>query len=58
MWLSWLCNQNYQTSRDSFCSNCASGIENAVKTALRDSGKFIPWNVVTIATDGSILERV
>ena len=37
---------------------CCGGIENAVKTALRDSGKFIPWNVVTIATDGSIIERV
>lgn len=37
---------------------CCGGIENAVKTALQDSGKFIPWNVVTIATDGSILENV
>lgn len=37
---------------------CCGGIENAVKTALHDSGKFIPWNVVTIATDGRILERV
>ena len=37
---------------------CCGGIENAVKTALQDSGKFIPWNVVTIATDGSIIERV
>ena len=37
---------------------CCGGIENAVKTALHHSGKFIPWNVVTIATDGSIIERV
>ena len=37
---------------------CCRGIENAVKTALCNSGKMIPWNVVTIATDGSILERV
>ena len=37
---------------------CCGGIENAVKTALKNSGKFIPWNVVTIATDGSILEIV
>ena len=37
---------------------CCGGIENAVKTALKDSGKFIPWNVVTIATDGRIIERV
>ena len=37
---------------------CCGGIENAVKTALHDSGKFIPWNVVTITTDGSLIERV
>ena len=35
---------------------CCGGIENAVKTALMQSGKFIPWNVVTITTDGKILE--
>lgn len=35
---------------------CCSGIENAVKKALMDSGKFIPWQVVTITTDGKILE--
>ena len=34
---------------------CCGGIENAVKTALQSSGKFIPWNVVTISTDGRIL---
>lgn len=37
---------------------CCGGIENAVKTALQDSKKAIPLNVVTIATDGSILERM
>ncbi len=37
---------------------CCGGIEAAVKVALQNSGKFIPWNVVIIATDGSILERV
>ncbi|MGN0243487.1 MAG: ATP-binding protein [Lachnospiraceae bacterium] len=31
---------------------CCRGIEAAVKTALQNSGKFIPWNVVTITTDG------
>lgn len=36
---------------------CCGGIEAAVKVALQNSGKFIPWNVVIIATDGSILER-
>ena len=35
---------------------CCSGIENAVKTALRNSGKLIPWQVVTISTDGKILD--
>ena len=32
------------------------GIENAVRKALRDSGKFIPWQVITISTDGEILD--
>ena len=34
---------------------CCGGIENATKRALQASGKFIPWNVVTISTDGRIL---
>ena len=36
---------------------CCGGLENAVKRALKDSGKLIPWQVVTIATDGRILEE-
>ena len=35
---------------------CCGGIEYAVKNALQASGKFIPWNVVTISTDGKILD--
>lgn len=35
---------------------CCGGIENAVKIALQNSGKLIPWQVVTISTDGKILE--
>ncbi|MBQ1991701.1 MAG: ferredoxin, partial [Clostridia bacterium] len=35
---------------------CCGGIENAVKQALQTSGKFIPWRVVTISTDGKILD--
>jgi len=35
---------------------CCGGLENAVKRALRDCGKMIPWQVVTISTDGNILE--
>ena len=36
---------------------CCGGIEFAVKRALQDSGKFITWQVVTISTDGRILDR-
>ena len=35
---------------------CCGGIELAVKKALQASGKFIPWRVVTISTDGKILD--
>ena len=35
---------------------CCGGLEAAAKTALQNSGKFIPWQVVTISTDGEILE--
>ncbi|SPF53522.1 4Fe-4S binding domain protein (fragment) [Candidatus Desulfosporosinus infrequens] len=35
---------------------CCGGILQAVKNALSNSGKMIPWNVVTISTDGRILE--
>lgn len=35
---------------------CCGGIEFAAKKAMQDSGKWIPWQVVTISTDGRILE--
>ena len=35
---------------------CCGGIEAAVKNALRASGKFIPWQVVTLSIDGKILD--
>lgn len=35
---------------------CCGGLENAVKTALTDCGKLIPWQVAVISTDGRILE--
>ena len=35
---------------------CCGGIEMAAKRALQASGKFIPWQVVTISTDGKILD--
>lgn len=34
---------------------CCGGLEAATKAALQNSGKFIPWQVVTISTDGVIL---
>ncbi|MFA6708259.1 MAG: 4Fe-4S dicluster domain-containing protein [Fusobacterium sp.] len=34
---------------------CCGGIENASKIALKESGKFIPWQIVTISNDGKIL---
>ena len=36
---------------------CCGGIEIAAKQALQASGKFIPWQVVTISRDGRILDR-
>ena len=36
---------------------CCGGIEFAVKKALQASGKLLPWSVVTISTDGKILDR-
>lgn len=35
---------------------CCGGLEMAAKKALQASGKFIPWQVVTISVDGRILE--
>ena len=35
---------------------CCGGLENAAKNALQQSGKFIPWQVVTVSTDGKILD--
>lgn len=35
---------------------CCGGLEFAARKALQESGKFIPWQVVTIRTDGSIKE--
>ena len=35
---------------------CCGGLQRAAETALQASGKFIPWQVVTISRDGRILE--
>ena len=35
---------------------CCGGIEFAAKRAIQASGKFLPWQVVTISTEGEILD--
>ena len=35
---------------------CCGGLELAAKKALQASGKFIPWQVVTISLDGRIID--
>lgn len=35
---------------------CCGGLEQAAITAMKNSGKFLPWQVVTIGIDGTILE--
>ena len=35
---------------------CCGGLEQAAIKALKNSGKFIPWQVVTISIDGKILD--
>ncbi|HBE80882.1 MAG TPA: ferredoxin, partial [Firmicutes bacterium] len=36
---------------------CCGGIVHAFKNTLQNSGKMIPWNVVTISTEGNIVEE-
>ena len=35
---------------------CCGGLQRAAENALKNSGKFIPWQVVTISRDGNILD--
>lgn len=35
---------------------CCGGLEMAAKKALQESGKFIPWQVITVSIDGKILD--
>ena len=35
---------------------CCGGLQRAAEKALKASGKFIPWQVVTISRDGRVLE--
>lgn len=34
---------------------CCGGIQNAAVTAMKKSGKFIPWQVITVSVEGEIL---
>ena len=34
---------------------CCGGLQRAAEKALQDSGKFIPWQVITISRNGEIL---
>lgn len=36
---------------------CCSGIVNAVKTALKNSGKMIPWNFHVVTSEGNLLDN-
>ena len=36
---------------------CCGGLEAAAKKALQASGKFIPWQVVTLSLDGKIKDN-
>ncbi len=36
---------------------CCGGLERAAVTALKNSGKFIPWQVVTVTLDGRLKEE-
>ena len=35
---------------------CCGGLEMAAKKALQNSGKFLPWQVITISIDGKTIE--
>ena len=35
---------------------CCGGLQRAAETALRESGKLLPWQVVTLGRDGTIQE--
>ena len=35
---------------------CCGGLQRASENALKASGKFIPWQIVTISRDGQVLD--
>ncbi len=36
---------------------CCTGILNMAKTAIQNSGKIIPWQIVTVTRDGNLIEN-
>ena len=36
---------------------CCGGMVHYVKTALQNSGKMIPWHIITISTDGQVIDE-
>ena len=36
---------------------CCGDMEFAVRKVLQDSGKFVPWSVVTVSIDGRIIDK-
>jgi len=36
---------------------CCGGIVQATKNALINSGKYLPWSIVTVTTDGNLIEK-
>lgn len=37
---------------------CCGGLEHAAKAAIQASGKFIPWQVVVVATNGNVVSEL
>ena len=37
---------------------CCGGIQNAAVTAMKKSGKFIPWQVLTVSVEGEVLSLI
>lgn len=35
---------------------CCGGLQRAAENALKNSGKFVPWQVITLSTDGKIID--
>lgn len=36
---------------------CCGGLQRAAENGIKNSGKFIPWQVITIGQNGEILDQ-